>query len=177
MNLNVKYQGRIAQAEEVEFIKELIKQNPNNSRRELSKKICRAWNWKQANGALRDMFCRGYMLQLESAGYIKLPAKKCNPKNPFVNRSRPLRIKVEETPLNAPLSKIQRLEIKQVYRTKSEKIFNSLIEQYHYLGYCHPVGEHLKYIAYIDNKPVACFTWSSAVRHLQSRDKFIGWSA
>ena len=39
MNLNVKYQGRIAQAEEVEFIKELIKQNPNDSRREFQKKF------------------------------------------------------------------------------------------------------------------------------------------
>lgn len=140
------------------------------------KKLCRAWNWAQANGALRDMVCRGFMLRLESAGYIKLPPKKCNPNNPFVKRTRPSKIEVDETSLSASLSKIQTLEIKQVYHTNSEKLFNSLIEQYHYLGYCHPVGEHLKYIAYIDNKPAACFTWSSAVRHLGSRDKFIGWS-
>jgi len=176
MNINVKYQGRIAQTEDVEFINKLIKENPNDSRRELSKKLCRAWNWAQANGALRDMVCRGFMLRLESAGYIKLPPKKCNPNNPFVKRTRPSKIEVDETSLSASLSKIQTLEIKQVYHTNSEKLFNSLIEQYHYLGYCHPVGEHLKYIAYIDNKPAACFTWSSAVRHLGSRDKFIGWS-
>nr|HPN32534.1 hypothetical protein [bacterium] len=110
MNINVKYQGRIAQTEDVEFINKLIKENPNDSRRELSKKLCRAWNWAQANGALRDMVCRGFMLRLESAGYIKLPPKKCNPNNPFVKRTRPSKIEVDETSLSASLSKIQTLE-------------------------------------------------------------------
>jgi len=26
-------------------------------------------------------------------------------------------------------------------------LFNSLMEQYHYLGYEQPIGEHLKYLA------------------------------
>jgi hypothetical protein len=51
-----------------------------------------------------------------------------------------------------------------------------LIEQYHYLGYCHPVGEHLKYIVFAQQKPIACLSWSSAARHIGCRDSFIGWS-
>ena len=31
-------------------------------------------------------------------------------------------------------------------RTPEEALFNSLMEQYHYLGYEQPVGEHLKYL-------------------------------
>jgi len=45
------------------------------------------------------------------------------------------------------------------------------------LGYCHPVGEHLKYIVFTEGRPIACLAWSSAPRHIGCRDKFIGWSA
>jgi hypothetical protein len=58
-----------------------------------------------------------------------------------------------------------------------EKLFNSLIEHYHYLGYCHPVGEQLKYIVYSQQRPIACLAFSSAPRHIGCRDRFIGWSA
>jgi hypothetical protein len=38
------------------------------------------------------------------------------------------------------------------------------------------VGEHLKFLVTAGERPVACFTWSSAPRHLGPRDRFIGWS-
>lgn len=115
-------------------------------------------------------------LHLESEGYIKLPPKKRHPNNPFVNRKKPATIKIEDTAINESLSKLLPLEIRQVRRGPYEKLFNGLISQYHYLGYCHPVGEHLKYIVYSQERPVACFVWSSSPRHIACRDKFIGWS-
>src|SRR3989440_4611626 len=51
------------------------------------------------------------------------------------------------------------------------------MEHHHYLGYSQPVGEHLKYLVYAGGRPIACMAWSSAPRHLGSRDRFIGWSA
>ncbi len=61
-------------------------------------------------------------------------------------------------------------------RTGDEPLFNSLIEHHHYLGYEQPVGEHLKYLVWAQGRPIACMAWSSAPRHLGSRDRFIGWS-
>jgi hypothetical protein len=40
-----------------------------------------------------------------------------------------------------------------------------------------PVGEQLKYLVFTGTRPIACVAWSSAPRHLGSRDRFIGWSA
>jgi hypothetical protein len=40
-----------------------------------------------------------------------------------------------------------------------------------------PVGEHLKYLVWAQGRPIACLAWSSAPRHLESRDRNIGWSA
>jgi hypothetical protein len=56
-------------------------------------------------------------------------------------------------------------------------LWNSLLEEHHYLGYEQPVGEHLKYLVLGQGRPVACLAWSSAPRHLGSRDRYIGWSA
>ncbi len=176
MDLGFKYRGRIVTGEDISFINGLILENPNDSRWALSKKLCRAWNWRQPNGALRDMVCRSFMLQLHRAGYIKLPAKKQHPPNPLATRKKPSEIKIDQTPIHTTLSEIKPLEIRQVRRTSSEKLFNSLIDQYHYLGYCHPVGEQLKYIVFADKRPIACLAWSSAVRHIGCRDRFIGWS-
>ena len=39
------------------------------------------------------------------------------------------------------------------------------------------MGEHLKYLAWAQGRPIACLAWSSAPRHLGGRDRYIGWSA
>jgi len=175
MATEMRYRGRVVSASDVEFIQQLIRDNPRASRRALSKKLCEAWEWKQANGALRDMVCRGLLLMLERAGRISLPAVRFVPQNPFVDRARPAPVLVDTSPLAASLCEIQPLEFWQVRRTGDEPFFNSLIEHHHYLGYEQPVGEHLKYLVMGGGRPVACLAWSSAPRHLGPRDHFIGW--
>jgi len=177
MSLKIKYRGRVVTSKDVSFINQLIAENSGDSRWRLSKKLCTAWDWVQANGALCDMVCRGLMLKLHRAGHIRLPARRRIVDNPFVNRKKPSKIKIDQTPVQTCLSEIRPLEFRQVRRTPLEKLFNSLIEHYHYLGYCHPVGEQLKYIVFAGERPVACMAWSSAPRHIGVRDRFIGWSA
>jgi hypothetical protein len=77
---------------------------------------------------------------------------------------------------NCLTSNLKPLRFCQVRRTGLEKLFNSLIEHYHYIGYCYPLGEQLKYIVYSQQRPIACLAWSSAPRHIGCRDRFIGWS-
>jgi len=172
-----RYRGRVVTAEDIVFIRQFIAQNPGASRRRLSAKLCEAWQWKQANGALRDMVCRGLLLMLHRAGQIELPPVRQVSLNPFVERERPAPVLLDTTPITGMLSALQPIELQQVRRTGDEPLFNSLMEQYHYLGYEQPVGEHLKYLAWAQDRPVACLAWSSAPRHLGSRDRFIGWNA
>src|ERR1039457_1768944 len=126
----LRYGGREILEEDILYIRTLIEQYPKESRRKLSVRVCEAWQWQQANGALRDMVCRGMLLMLE-----------------------------------------------RVRRTVREPLFNSLMEEHHYLGYEQPVGEHLKYLVWAEGRPIACLAWSSAPRHLGSRDRYIGWDA
>ncbi|HVR81793.1 MAG TPA: DUF4338 domain-containing protein, partial [Luteimonas sp.] len=154
----------------------LIAEHPQASRRELSKQLCCAWNWVQANGALRDMICRGLMLKLHREGLIALPPVRHVPNNPLAERRQPAVVGIEAVLLNTRLAEIQPLELRPVRRTPHEALFNSLLDQFHYLGYTQPVGEHLKYLVFTQGRPLACLAWSSAPRHLGCRDRFIGWS-
>jgi hypothetical protein len=176
-----RYRGRTVTTEEIDFIRRLITDHPTASRRRLSEKLCEAWQWKQANGAPRDMVCRGLLLMLDRAGQIELPGIRFRPPNPLARRERPQAMPIDTTPLNGALADIRPVSLHQVRKTADEPLFNSLMEQHHYLGYEQPVGEHLKYLVWADcegkPRPIACMAWSSAPRHLGSRDRFIGWSA
>jgi hypothetical protein len=177
MPVEWRYRGRAVTAEDIVFIRQFIAANASLSRRKLSTKLCEAWDWKQANGAWRDMVCRGLLLMLHRAGEIGLPAIRQVSLNPFLRREKPQAVSVDATPIRGALAGIRPISLQQVRRTSEEPLFNSLIEQHHYLGYEQPVGEHLKYLVWAQGRPIACMAWSSAPRHLGSRDRHIGWSA
>jgi hypothetical protein len=176
MPVEWKYRGRVITPDDIAFLRQFIAQHSGMSRRKLSAQVCEAWQWKQENGALCDMVCRGLLLLLHRAGEIQLPEVRFVPRNPMVVRERPALIPVDMTPVIARLSELRPLEVRQVRRTSDEPLFNSLIEHHHYLGYEQPVGEHLKYLVWAQGRPIACMAWSSAPRHLGSRDRYIGWS-
>lgn len=176
MTVLLRYRGREVTNDDVAFIRNLIGRYPEKSRRALSQELCRAWEWRQQNGVLRDMVCRGLMLALHRAEHIELPPVKVRPRNPFVTRKPKASVAVDATPTCIPLSELRPLAFKQVRRTADEATFDGLIEEHHYLGYTQPVGEHLKYLIRAGDRPVACFALSSAPRHLGPRDRFIGWS-
>jgi len=140
-----RYRSRDISSEEILFIRQLIRDRPELSRWKLSRELCEAWQWKQTNGALRDMVCRGLLLMLHRAGEIELPPVKRQVRNRLAERQKPEPVIPDNRPVRGPLASITRLEFIQVRRTPEEALFNSLMEQYHYLGYEQPIGEHLKY--------------------------------
>jgi hypothetical protein len=173
-----RYRGQEIGSEQIAFLREFIREHPTSSRWKLSRQLCEALGWKQANGALRDMVCRGLLLMLERAGQIELPPVRRHIRGQCrTERPRPDALLIDTSPLEIPLQGLGPVEIQPVRRTADEPLFNSLMEHYHYLGYEQPVGEHLKYLAWAQGRPIACLAWSSAPRHLGSRDRYIGWSA
>ncbi len=134
---------------DVALVRQMIAKHPEEGRCALSRRLCLTWNWTQPNGQPKDMICRGLLLDLERKGAISLPPMKKVPfKNPFLQRSPPERIEIDRSPIEKPLRELFPISILQVRRSPLEKLFNSLIEEHHYLGYSQPVGEHLKYMAF-----------------------------
>ena len=87
MEEEFRYRGRVVTAAEVEFIRQLIATHPEANRRQLSLRLCEAWGWRQANGALRDMVCRGLLLELARAGHLELPSATHVHRNATVRRA------------------------------------------------------------------------------------------
>jgi len=178
MQRTLSYRHRVITDADLVFIRALIAENPQCSRRALSIKLCEAWNWVQANGALRDMVCRAMMLMLHRQGLIELPPVRVVARvlrQGLSGRDKPAAVSVDQTALSVSLVELGPLQVRQVRRTPEEALFNSLLQEHHYLGYTQPVGEHLKYLVFAQGRPIACMAWSSAPRHLGSRDRFIGW--
>ncbi len=124
----LRYRGREVTPADTAFIQRLIAENPGWSRRRLSAELCRAWNWVQPNGVLRDMVCRSLLLQLHRAGLIALPAKRMSPPNNVVARSAPApSLPLWERPRECRLSELGALEIRQVRRTAEEALFGQLM--------------------------------------------------
>src|ERR1039457_5006118 len=106
-----RYRGRVVTTDDIASIRRLIAENPAASRRRLSEKLCEAWQWKQANGALRDMVCRGLLLMLHRAGEIDLPPVRYLPPNPLAKREPPAPMLIDTTPIHGRLRQLQPIEI------------------------------------------------------------------
>jgi len=175
----LKYRKRILRENDILNIRQLISDNPTASRFLLSKLLCELWNWRQENGMLKHMVCRSLMLILHRSGHIQLPEARSIVKNPIVERPRPklLEDSFDRSIIASSVKDVSPvLEMLQVRRTDQEATFNSLIQNYHYLGYSNPIGEHLKYMFLLNDRPIACAVWMSTALRLGVRDEYIGWS-
>jgi hypothetical protein len=95
------YRGRTVTTDDLETIRALLKAHPEASRRAFSQRLCEHWDWRQPNGALRDMVCRSLLLVLHRAEHIRLPAVRHRPPNNAIARRRPTAVEVDRTPLEA----------------------------------------------------------------------------
>lgn len=170
------YRGRAIDNDDIAFIRELIAEHPDLSRRKLSYKLCEAWGWVQPNGRMSDMLCRSLMLALHRAGHIELPPVRCRPRNNIIERKRPKAVDIDRSPIRCALSELGPLRLRQVRRSSDERLVEGLLDEHHYLGYKRPVGEHLKFLVTAHTRPIACFVWSSSLPKLSPRDDFVGWS-
>jgi hypothetical protein len=176
MNELIRYRGKLFGQKEIDEIREIISNNQGKDRTFISREICRRWNWRQINGVLKDIICRGLLLHLESKGLIRLPPRRHPPARYSTAQKRPEKVEIDESPIECNLSELRPIELIQVRRTPMESLYKSLIEHYHYLGFSRPVGEHLEYLAFARGRVIACSGWSSAPRHIGCRDRYIGWN-
>jgi hypothetical protein len=172
--LPITIRKRTIEKADIEIIQATVDRHWDMGRKHISKVLCRQWDWRQPNGSLKDMACREVLLTLNRKGLITLPPRLISAHNDKRNRSI-ARIEIDQTPITGNLSDFAPVILKSVRNTSLQPLYNSLVHHHHYLGYRQIVGNHLKYIAYICDRPVACLGWGSAAWSVKSRDAFIGW--
>lgn len=173
--LPITIRRRTISEADIPMIQEVVNEHWAKGRKSISKLLCHQWGWFQANSAPKDMACREVLLTLERRGHLILPPRKNNSWNERRNKSTQV-LPVDDHPIYGKLADLPPINISLVRHTALEPLYNSLVHQYHYLGYRQIVGQHLKYMAFMEERPVACLGWGSAAWSVKSRETFIGWN-
>ncbi len=179
-------QGREVSSADIALIRCLLAEHAAWGRTRLSEELCRRWNWRNAQGRIKDMAARTLLLKLERGGHIHLPARRRPSSNAFRNRrsacvhAQACRVSVA-TPapetIHGSLFELRPLAVNIVGSGSEDlPLFNGLLARHHYLGHRNTVGENLRYLVRdCAGTPVACVLFGSASWKCLARDHFIGW--
>jgi len=173
---SVMVQGRELNGADIGLIRELLDEHPEWCRSRLSVEICRRWEWRNAQGRLKDMAARTLLLKLERSGHIRLPQRRGPSPNGLRNRRVPVVAHATE-PIRGTLRDVQPLSVSVVAPGSQDlRLFNGLLARCHYLGHRNTVGENLRYLVRDrGERPVACALFGSAAWQCAARDAFLGW--
>lgn len=158
-------------------IRGLIQAEGAQGRTHVSRRLCRLWEWRQPNGAFREIACRDLLRQLEKRNLIELPAalhaaRRSGCKNRFHNP------KVLAEPIQVALDQIiAEIQIVPMKTAVQRELLRDLVGTYHDLGYRQPAGPSMGYLAFWKDRPLACARFGPAAWKVAARDQFIGWTS
>jgi len=160
----------------IERIRGTVAADPDISRCALSSQVCEWLNWRAPNGKLKAMSCRVALRKLEQKGILTLPPARNGPTVKPDSRTEP---SVETKALNLSLRElgpVQLIPVSSRY-SKHSRIWNGLMQQYHYLGAGPLCGAQIRYLIWSqDHGWLGALAFSAAAWRVTSRDQWIGWS-
>lgn len=169
-------QGREIGQSQIAMIRGLLDTHPDWHRSRLSRELCEQWNWRNAQGQLKDMAARTLLLKLERAGHFRLPPRRGPSPNGHRNRFT-ITVSPPSEPIRSALRDLQPLSVSVVAPCSEDAhLFNGLLAAEHYLGHRNTVGENLRYLVRDRHgRVVACALFGSAAWKCAARDSFLGW--
>jgi hypothetical protein len=166
--------GRPLSAADVETIRREIRLAQPPIRSEIARRVCRALAWTNALGEPKLMSARVGLLRLHRAGIIELPAPTKGNGN-----GQPLKHEPNEWPPECPLEGsvggLSGLRLSPVSDKGASRLWNGLIDRYHYLGYTPLPGAQLRYLIESDQGLLGALGFGAAAWKVASRDRWIGW--
>lgn len=173
----VRYCGRLFTNKEMDRIRQLIASDRKLNRVQLSRVVCDEFNWLRPNGRSKEMSCRVAMLRMERDGLITLPPPQKGNGN-GKNRPRLTPISDPKEAVSLPAGVLGKLLFRPVNTPDDSKLWNELIERYHYLGYKPLPGAQIRYLVFGNSHLLlAALGFGAAAWTVAPRDKFIGWAA
>jgi hypothetical protein len=159
-------------------ITETITAEPTISRRKLSTQICQWMEWRSPNGSLKEMSCRKALLELHRRKLIELP--ECKKDLPFHtrNKSRPPACP-PPFPVACSLEELGPVELIPIRSatSKNSRIWNSLLDSYHYLSSGPLCGAQLRYLVWsVRFGPLGGLSFSASAWRVRCRDSYISWA-
>ncbi len=166
--------GRLLNAADVEVIRREIRQAEPANRAEIARRVCRALDWTNALGQPKLMSARVGLLRLHRSGLIELPERPCGNGNGQHLKHEPKEWP-EERALVASVDTLTRLRLSPVSDKKTSRLWNGLIDRYHYLGYTPLPGAQIRYLIESDQGLLGALGFGAAAWKVAPRDRWIGW--
>lgn len=165
--------GKYFSTEDLRLIQQLTLHHFEEGRTKASIEICRALNWRQPNGWLKDRACRDVLRVLEAKGYLNLPAVKSNPVGNQRRSASAYDLSDKLDRKVVDLLDFNSIELTQVKGTPEEALWNWVVETYHYLGFSVLVGRALKYLIRSNGRIIGAWSLSDCAWSLQARDSLL----
>ena len=170
--------GREFDASIIARIAKALRSNPSMSRRALSLRVCEWIQWRTPKGKWKEVSCRKALLELDRRKLITLPAaeKFCFSRSRR-KASTDLRIDVPRVQCTLKgLGEIRIVAISSRY-SKLSRVWNELMERFHYLGKGPLCGAQIRYLIESSRYGwVGALAFSAAQWRMKERDRYIGWT-
>ncbi len=166
--------GRTFKQHEIDQIVAITRSYYSRGRTFISIQVCKALNWRQPNGWLKDRACREVLVSLEKLGAIQLPPRKVQSPNKGNRRGKNLARLSDIVSLNTePLDSLDlsSIEIEYVKGTAKENEWNAIVDAYHYLGFRCFVGRSMKYFIGSKGRVLGCIGFTAPSWTVGPRDK------
>ena len=169
--------GQQFDAGAIRQIDELIKDEPDLSRRELSRRVCTMMDWRRPGGELADMSCRKALAKLHRCGLLTLPAVRGS--WAFQKPAAREAVCPEHAAFTGTLAELGRVEVVPVGSRvgRVARDWNALMDRYHPLGRGPLCGAQMRYVIRSEHRGLlGGLSFSAAAWQLSARDRFIGWT-
>jgi hypothetical protein len=155
-------------------IGEVLKEEPEISRRRLSLKVCEWMDWHNGSGRPQEMSCRKALAELHRRGAIELPPLRRRYAFQEVIRE------VVCPPVAAVecgLEELGEIEIVRVTASGLSAAWRGMFNAHHYLRSGPLCGAQLRYLVRSCRYGwLGGFSFSACALRVDSRDQWIGWS-
>jgi hypothetical protein len=167
--------GRTFGAGELELMRQTAQEFSALGVTEIARTVCELLEWTRPNGGLKNHECRQLLEQLQTEGFLKLPAvRKLGGRGP--RRANLSESCCEPAPVHCAAGECEPLELALVESQAESRRWREQVERYHYLGCRVPFGAHLRYWVRNRERELACLLWTSPAWKMQARDEWIGWN-
>jgi hypothetical protein len=166
--------GRELTAEDLESIRVAVREAAPPLRSEITRRVCEALHWYDDQGRPKLMSCRVGLLRLHRGGLIELPP----PRNGNGNGRGLRQHRVDwpdPRPVTGSAGELDGLHLERVADKGASRLWNALIDRWHYLGYTRLPGAQLRYLIRCDRGLLGALGFGAAAWKVAARDRWIGW--
>ena len=144
------------------------------SRTSIANELCERFSLLDYRGYPQTASCLKALRELESAGYLFLPAPRSRqPAKPGVRRTH----EAVPQPVGVPgrADEVGDLQIIPVESDRDMRLWNELMIREHPLGDCRLVGRQMRYLVRSEHGILGAAGFGAGALQLRARDDWIGW--